>query len=76
MVIVSQDRSTVYNFDHIYDVTAFECGVRACVGYQDRQTLESTMGVYETPERAKAVLLAFVECLENDYVDVFWMPEV
>lgn len=76
MVIVSQDRSTVYNFDHIYDVTAFECGVRACVGYQDRQTLESTMGAYESPERAKAVLLEFVECLENDYVDVFWMPEV
>lgn len=63
MILVSQDRTTAYNFDNVCDVYVSNCRIVVTVGYEERKPLESTAGAYATPERAEQVLADLITAL-------------
>jgi len=54
MIIVSQNRTAIINFDTIHRITANGCSV--WIHNADSAGYESEIGTYDTPERAKEVL--------------------
>lgn len=59
MVIVSQDRETIVNFDRITEIVANDNEV--CITDDIYKEYGETIGIYATEERAKEVLIDIVE---------------
>lgn len=55
MILVSKDRTTVYNFEHVHDICLDGMKIVFTVGYEDRRPLNSTAGLYDSESRAQMV---------------------
>lgn len=59
MIIISQDRETIVNFDRITEIVANDNEV--CITGDIYKGYGETIGIYATKERAKEVLIDIVE---------------
>lgn len=71
MIIVSQDKKSILNFDNIVGLFASKKSIYASIS--DDST--TTMGRYDTEERALEILRDIPKCYENEQLRVLMMPE-
>lgn len=63
MLILSQDKETIYNFDNIIELKTISGGYNydCYIGSYNIDGSSTTMGVYNTEERAKEILQEIIE---------------
>lgn len=70
MIIVSQDKKEIVNFDNIMNINITDCekdGYTISAGFiVGRDDNYRELGLYETEERAKEVLKEIVACYTSD----------
>lgn len=71
MIIVSQDKKSILNFDNIVDLFTIEKVIYASVS----NDLNTTIGRYDTEERALEIFSDISKCYENEQLRVLMMPE-
>lgn len=70
MIIVSQDKTRIYNFERISEIVV--SGTEICISDNLRQEEGLVIATYKTEERAKEVLIAIMEWynkLRKDFVN-------
>ena len=89
MIIVSQDKNRIINFDNITRIEYEKCNGENYIVYDLTNGCYGSLGTYETKERAKEVLEEIVKLYEQkdlpngdisyknvNYPKVYRMPEV
>lgn len=71
MIIVSQDNKCILNFDNIVSLFMLEKVIYESVS----NDLTTTIGRYDTEERALEILRDIPKCYENEQLRVLMMPE-
>lgn len=75
MILLTQNKQTALNFDHVYDLSVYDSTVYATVGYDvDRKPIEIVAGEYSSPEAAQDALRKVIETLSYQ-VELVEMPE-
>ena len=64
MIIVSQDKKAIYNFDNISSIQIEECNGTYNLIVYDQINDRDSLGTYETEERAKEVLQEIIKIYE------------
>ena len=69
MILLTQNRATALNMDHVYDLSVYDCTIYATVGYDsDRKPIEVMVGDYpEGPDAAADVLRKVVETIADGF---------
>lgn len=68
MIIVSQDKKRIVNFDNLAQIYTTHCeenNIGCFIRYETVDSLYNDLGEYETEERAKEVLEEIIEKYEN-----------
>lgn len=68
MIIMSQDRKSIYNFEKISEIVV--SGTEICISDNLRQEEGLVIATYETEERAKEVLITIMEWYNNSKIDI------
>ena len=71
MIIVSQDKKCILNFDNIFGLFTKEKIIYASIS----DNLSAAIGSYDTEERALEILKDIPKCYENEQIRVLIMPE-
>lgn len=71
MIIVSQDKKCILNFDNIFGLFTKEKIIYASIS----DDLSAAIGSYDTEERALEILKDIPKCYENEQLRVLMMPE-
>ena len=68
MIIISQDRKSIYNFERISEIVV--SGTEICISDNLRQEEGLVIATYKTEERAKEVLITIMEWYDKIRTDI------
>lgn len=68
MIIVSQDRTRIYNFERISEIVV--SGTEICISDNLRQEEGLVIATYKTKERAKEVLITIMKWYDDSKKDI------
>lgn len=71
MIIVSQDKKCIFNFDNIVGLFTKEKAIYVSIS----DDLITTIGRYDTEERTLEVFKDISRCYEQEHIRVLIMPE-
>lgn len=73
MLIVSQDKKTIINFDNIVDIHMSEVGDMVRIVIENNE-IDMNIGEYKTIERAKEILEEIIKCINTKFIVIADRP--